>query len=425
MEKVKTALILAGGDSTRFWPLVNKNMMPFFGKPFAQHIIKEIIPRVHHIIIVSHPCSAQDFQKISVRNSTHDCKISVAIQHKTEDGMAGAVTAAKEYLDGEVVIVNANDLLNFSILEKIGDIRNHGAKIILVAKRMNDYFPGGYLKVEGKSVTGIVEKPSPDEKPSDLVKLVVDYFSDGKRLVDAIQSVRADSDDWYEKALDQLITNNASTKYIDYDSYWYTIKYPWQVLNVMEHFLSKISGQYRGSDVSVSNKSKIEGDVYVEDNVRIGDYVKIVGPCYIGRDTKIGDYAMIRSSHVGENAIVGGACEVARSYIGSGVMLHRNYVGDSVIGKNVLFGAGAITANFRFDEGTVSSMVNEKKIDTGRNKLGAIIGEGAKIGVHSTLAPGVKIGSHTYVGPHTLVSEDISDGMFYYKEEMKENKNRS
>ena len=33
MRKLKNGLILAGGDSTRFWPLEEKNFFSFLGKP--------------------------------------------------------------------------------------------------------------------------------------------------------------------------------------------------------------------------------------------------------------------------------------------------------------------------------------------------------------------------------------------------------
>ena len=60
---------------------------------------------------------------------------------------------------------------------------------------------------------------------------------------------------------------------------------------------------------------------------------------------------------------------------------------DSIIGNNCGFGAGAICANLRLDE---------KKIEE-TNKLGAILGDNIRIGVNTSLMPGVKIGSNTMI----------------------------
>jgi bifunctional UDP-N-acetylglucosamine pyrophosphorylase/glucosamine-1-phosphate N-acetyltransferase len=37
-------------------------------------------------------------------------------------------------------------------------------------------------------------------------------------------------------------------------------------------------------------------------------------------------------------------------------------------------------------------LVNENKVDTGMNKLGAIVGSLSKVGVNATILPGSKIG---------------------------------
>ena len=44
--------------------------------------------------------------------------------------------------------------------------------------------------------------------------------------------------------------------------------------------------------------------------------------------------------------------------------------------------------------------------------VGAVVGEGSKIGVNATLLPGVKIGKNTFVGPGEIIYEDIKDNIF-------------
>ncbi|MBI4035130.1 MAG: hypothetical protein HY381_01920 [Candidatus Chisholmbacteria bacterium] len=69
--------------------------------------------------------------------------------------------------------------------------------------------------------------------------------------------------------------------------------------------------------------------------------------------------------------------------------------------SDISFGAGALTANFRLDQQPIK--------DTGRTKLGAIIGSGSRIGVNASLMPGVKIGAQSFVGPGAVLSQDLAD----------------
>ncbi|MBL8120793.1 MAG: glucose-1-phosphate thymidylyltransferase, partial [Anaerolineae bacterium] len=71
------------------------------------------------------------------------------------------------------------------------------------------------------------------------------------------------------------------------------------------------------------------------------------------------------------------------------------------------------------DHGEVSSVVKGKKMGSGRNKLGAIIGQGAFIAVDAMTMPGVKIGEGTQIGPGTHVIHDVLDGKrVYVKQEL-------
>lgn len=81
---------------------------------------------------------------------------------------------------------------------------------------------------------------------------------------------------------------------------------------------------------------------------------------------------------------------------------HLNYVGgDSIIGgENCNLGAGTITANLRHDRANIRVEIKGKLEDSGRHKLGAIIGHNVKTGINVTIyPPGRKIGSGSLIGP--------------------------
>jgi len=89
---------------------------------------------------------------------------------------------------------------------------------------------------------------------------------------------------------------------------------------------------------------------------------------------------------------------------------HLSYVGDSIVGAGCSLGAGTITANLRFDDQPIISMVKGRRVDTGRRKLGAIIGDNVRTGINVSLLPGVKIGSGAWIGPGVTVSRDVVAG---------------
>jgi bifunctional UDP-N-acetylglucosamine pyrophosphorylase/glucosamine-1-phosphate N-acetyltransferase len=347
---------------------------------------------------------ANEKNQASIKDLAQPFNATVVLQKGK--GQAAALLSAKNEVQGEVLVLNNNDLYDSSLFEKIVDtVDRERLDCLLVCTKVKEYFPGGYLTVEGEKVVGIVEKPGPNNMPSDYFRLVVDYFASFEEFISLIDNV-SDPEIGYEAGIERMIAQDKNVGYVIYDGMWTTIKYPWHVLATTDFFLENISS-HMGENVSIDPTAKISGKVYLEDGVKIYANAQVVGPAYIGKNTVIGSFALVIGSMIGERCIVGGYAEVTRSYLGQNVLLHRNYVGDSVLERNILFGAGAVTANFRFDEGTISSVVKGEKVDTRLKKLGTMIGQGVKVGVNSSIMPGVKIGSDIRVTPGEVVKKDI------------------
>lgn len=420
MRKIKNILLLAGGDSTRFWPLENKLFFSFLGKPLILYQMEELLKYGDLVTVVASKSNATAIKRLVDNNNIKS--VQIIIQKDEYSGMAGAVFSTKNHIKGEVLIVNGSDLIDYSISSKLTSLINEENKLIMVGKQFNEYFSGGYFKFDdNKKIIEVVEKPDKDKRPSSIVKLVFDYFADIKDLLKYFTVVRTQKDDLYEIIVNKLFSDNLKQAFLVYDSYWYGLKYPWQVLSMMQNFLKTIKERKISSTAEISAKALIIGPVVIGDNVKIGDFSKIVGPSFIGDNTVIGDYSMIRESQIGEDSLVGSCTEVARSYIGNKVFLHRNYIGDSVLDNDVMFGAQAVTGNLKFDGEKVLSSVNEVRVDTNMNKLGAIVGLLSKIGVNATILPGVKIGKKTWVGPGEIVRYDLNDETYLVNGEEKVN----
>ncbi|MDP4011652.1 MAG: hypothetical protein Q8P72_05510, partial [Candidatus Roizmanbacteria bacterium] len=134
------------------------------------------------------------------------------------------------------------------------------------------------------------------------------------------------------------------------------------------------------------------------------------GPAYIGRGVKIGNHALVRQSSIEEGSVVGFGSEVVRSYVGPGCMLHHNFVGDCVLESNVNPSWGTTFANWRLDNNDIRTKIEDEEIDSGRKKIGAIVADGAFLGVNCSVMPGVTIGANAKIYPGKLVTSAVSKG---------------
>ena len=154
---------------------------------------------------------------------------------------------------------------------------------------------------------------------------------------------------------------------------------------------------YVDGRLQVGKGTKILPGVVIEGDVIIGDHCKVGPNCYIRGSTTIGD-----KCHVGQ------AVEIKNSILLPGTNVgHLSYLGDSILGEKVNFGAGTITSNLRHDGGAHRSPVEGRMVDTGRRKLGAIVGDGVHTGIHTSIYPGRKLWPKTATLPGAVVDKDL------------------
>jgi len=398
--KIHTILILAGGDGSRFFPLEQKVQFRFNGETVLQHIVASIAGFAEKIVVVTNSTN-----ELAIKADLLAYRVEFVTQTKEEGGMADAVLAAKKYYVKDVLVLNGNDLLDFSIIPNLViQTKKEGSLVGFVAKHTKDYFPGGYVVFQNNKAVGIVEKPLPEKAPSEYIKLVVDYFPESKLFIDELIKL-SPSDDQNERAMTALMNKKPATC-LKHDGDWATLKYSWHVLSMQDYFFRHHLKKATDSTAAVAKSAIIEGRVFIGKNVKIGAYCKISGPCYIGDNTVVGDYSLIRTSTIGQHSLIGSGCEVARSYLAYGVKLHRNYVGDSVLSENVSMGAGAVTANYRFDARSIKTPIRGKMIDSQKEKFGLIAGKEVKIGVNVSTYPGIKLSAKSIILPGEVVKKD-------------------
>ena len=405
-------VLLSAGRSVRMQPVSDKNFLKFCGKPLIEHQIEALKKAgFKEILVVGGKHNLVQLKKLA--REFKNAKISIAEQKNLDLGMAGAVLTAANWIGNDpFLVVSANDVVDLSAYELVKKNIKKGEGL-LVAKKVSQYFPGGYLKLDGKGIIKtIVEKPAKGKEPSKLVNVVIHYHPTPKALFENLKREikNGDANDMYERALQSLFDVGIVYRAVPFSDFWQPIKYPWHVLDLMNWFFDKCN--CRGKNVVLAPSAKIEGAVFLDDGVRVMDNAVIVGPAYIGKNSVIATNALVRSSHVGENCVIGFGSEIARSYIGDNVWTHANYIGDSIIGNNVSFGSGAVTGNLRLDEKNILVNVNGDKIDSGRNKIGLITGDNIRAGINASFMPGVKLGSNSFIGAGIVVGQDIPGGSY-------------
>ncbi len=402
-------VFLCGGIGKRMFPITrDKCLLEFLGKTLLEHQIDRARKAgLNNFVFI---CIQQIISEIKSICQRTKVDAEYAVQ-KEPKGMADALLSAEDIIsDEEILLVNPDDLFDSSLYNKVLDERKVGGfDSYITGYKVKSYFPGGYLILGDRGeLEGIYEKPPVGREPSDLVNIVVHLHLETKHLIDKIKSTQSVKDDVYERALTKMIKDGARMKVVPYDGRWVSIKYPWNILDAVEYFLDSQQDSVISSKAFVSDKATVSGKLLVEDGVRVLEGVVVKGPCYIGRNTIIGNNSLVRDySHIGRDCIIGYSTEVKHAYIGNSSLFHSNYIGDSVISDNCLFGDKALTANVRLDKKTVQVTIGGRKVDTGRSKLGAIVGEESSIGVGSLLMPGVKIGPRSIVGPGVVLNKDL------------------
>jgi NDP-sugar pyrophosphorylase family protein len=402
------AVFLCGGSGKRMFPIAeDKFLLDFLGKPLLEHQIKLACEAgLSQFVVIGNPENIARIEQITKK--IPGIKVDLALQKKSA-GIADALKSAEPFLHGQLLVINPNDVFSSSAYTKIiTEAEKATASSYILGYQVQKYFPGGYLQVNSQNeLLHIVEKPNPGEEPSNLVNILIHCHNNSEELLRYIETVQTTRDDVYECALDSMVKGGHKIKVVPYDDFWAPIKYPWHIFKVMEYFLDNAQ-PYIASSARISEKANIEGKVILSDNVKVLENAVIRGPVYIGANSIIGNNVLVRDySHIGSNSVIGYSTEVKHSYIGDNCWFHSNYIGDSIVDDNCSLGAGTVLANFRLDEGNIQIKVGGSLIDTGYDKLGAIVGRGCRIGVNASFMPGVRVGPDSFVGPQICLRQDL------------------
>ena len=187
-------------------------------------------------------------------------------------------------------------------------------------------------------------------------------------------------------------------------------QYPWQALDGIKELILTL-----GAGLSPEEYDQPQPNVWVPKTATVAPPASLGAPCIIGPETEVRHCAFIRGSAlVGEHCVVGNSVELKNVILFDNVQTpHYNYVGDSILGYKSHMGAGSITSNVKSDKTLVVIKNGEEKIETGRKKMGAILGDFVEVGCNSVLNPGTILGRRSSVYPTSCVRGTVEADHIY------------
>lgn len=189
--------------------------------------------------------------------------------------------------------------------------------------------------------------------------------------------------------------------------YLSAFRYPWEALDGIKQMILNLGEKLPADEY----EQRAEG-VWVHKTAKVFPSAYLGTPCIIGPETEVRHCAFIRGSAlVGAHCVVGNSVELKNVILFDNVQTpHYNYVGDSILGYKSHMGAGSITSNVKSDKTLVTVKNGAERIETGRKKFGAILGDHVEVGCNSVLNPGTVVGRGSSIYPVSCVRGAIPAG---------------
>lgn len=388
-------VILAAGKGTRMIPLTltrPKVLLKVANKTMLEHNLEQLVGLVDEVLMVI-GYKGEMVQK-AIGDNFKGLKIKYVWQ-KVQDGSGGALKLCAKHLRDKFVVLNGDDFYSKKDIQKA--VKHQYA---VIGAKVKDAEKWGIFEVKNGKVIGFEEKPK--KAKSHWANIGV-YVLDKEIFNYALK--KSERGEYEIVDYIRYLIKNKEVYFEEVSDYWLPVGYPWHILEANEFFLGRIK---RKIDGKIEKGATVKGEVMVGKGteVRSGSYIE--GPVVIGKDCKIGPNCYIRpSTTIGDGGKVGNAVEVKNSVFFDGVSVgHLSYVGDTVAGEKVNFGAGTITANLRHDNANVKMNVQGKLVETGRRKMGAIIGDKVHTGIDTQIYPGRRIWPGMGTLPGEIVRKD-------------------
>lgn len=377
-----TPIVLAGGPGSRLWPLTNtrpKPMVPLGGKPILEWCLEALQEAGFDeaILVVGHKATTVQ----TYFGDGHEIGLDITYVHQDPQiGTAHAVATALEDIGiPETALVLGGD--NVVSSELITQLLEDDSPALAVTKS-TEPSKYGVVTMDGDSVTQITEKPHLGGEAS--ISTGVCLLDRGS--LDTIQHLVREGTTGLPAVLNRIIEEGHPLVASRSSKTWLDAVYPWDLVPLTELLLAR-------HDAPVSPATDVHEDATVQGAVHIGGgssihaQATVTGPTSLGANVRLEPRALIHRSLILEG-----------TRIGPGAIVEA-----SVLAEGVHVGAGAVLGS-----GDAEIVTGGEVHDV--HGIGAIVGEGARIGPGAVLHPGTIIGAGATIAPGTVARGRIPDG---------------
>jgi mannose-1-phosphate guanylyltransferase len=230
-------------------------------------------------------------------------------------GTGGAVKFAEKHITGPFFVLNADIICSLDLNDMINFHENKNAVSTISLWPVKNVSEFGVVDMRNDgNVIGFVEKPKPEDAPSNLINAGA-YFLDPE-ILDYIETERLVSME--KEIFPQIINDTGKFFGFEFKGYWIDVGRIQSYINVHKFLLSdqrleyykgddcdingKLSKSCIGNNVLIGYNSNLESTI-VFDNVIIGKNVKL-NNCVVGENCTIEDYSNLNNTVVGDNEII-------------------------------------------------------------------------------------------------------------------------
>lgn len=405
-------VVLAAGRGTRMRPLTDrrpKPLLPVGDRSLLERVFDTAADVVDEFVVVTGYRGDAICEAIGESYRDHPVQY---VEQAEPRGTAHAVAQAEPVVDDDFLVLNGDVVVDASLPRALVEADG----MAVAATAVPDPRAYGVLSTAADgSLAEIVEKP--DDPPTNLAN--VGCYAFEPAVFESIDRTPESDRGEYEitTTIELLLDEGHRINVAPYEGTWLDVGRPWELLKANELALAELAESDETTDSeaiagTVEEGVHLHGPVVVEPGARLRSGTYVEGPAVIREGAEAGPNAYIRGpTVVGPDAHVGHSVEVKNSVLMADASVgHLSYVGDSVLGRGVNFGAGTNVANLRHDNTTVWMTVKGDRVDTGRRKLGVIVGDSAKTGINTSLNAGLRIGAGETTGPGEVLTRDrLSD----------------
>ncbi len=306
-------VILAAGKGSRLHPITlhrSKAMVPVLGKPLVERVMEDLVANgITDFILVVSP----DDRDI-VRHFHRECALDIDVRfvYQVERlGMANALLQAAPLIDQDFILSACDNLTSAQCVRQMIAAMNSdpqpNAVLSLMPVPRERVSSTGIVELDGEWVIHIVEKPAPEEAPSNLSSLPLYCFR--RFFLDYLPQVRPSPRGEYElqDAIQALIDDRGHVRGV-FVRQRLTVTGPTDLLNINRLYLTQgndrpqLEAQTVGPNTHLITPLHIESGVTIGANCVIGPNVYIERNCIIGDDVQISNAVVLRNVRIPDGA---------------------------------------------------------------------------------------------------------------------------